>query len=285
MFWPRRPLEAKHNAFFGASEQLSKVRVWPVSLAQAPARRTSSISGLLLPVEHNAAAVAEVALVLIAPGKVIAEPSQYKIHLRRPDRKVLVHANIETPANGEIEGIVARGMRGGGARTPRVHARMEQIVVSIRVGAAKQGFNKGLPTLTVVFENWPYVVGEQIAAPHNGATCWARAICSCREMKRLSGAAIAIKFTGDPQKVIEIKRDAAASSVQGKAANDVAILWIEPHIGVIHGNFNPGVVLSKRSGSEQQNNSQNNGTSESHILLRLRFVSSGVNLTSLPHIW
>src|SRR6516162_2512781 len=78
MFWPRRPLEAKHNAFFGASEQLSKVRVWPVSLAQAPARRTSSISGLLLPVEHNAAAVAEVALVLIALGKVIAEPSQYK---------------------------------------------------------------------------------------------------------------------------------------------------------------------------------------------------------------
>ena len=131
MFWPRRPLEAKHNAFFGASEQLSKVRVWPVSLAQAPAKKNLVNSGLLLPVEHNAAAVAEVALVLIAPGKVIAEPSQYKIHLRRPDRKVSVHANIETPANGEIEGIVARGMRGGGARTPRVHASMEQIVVSI----------------------------------------------------------------------------------------------------------------------------------------------------------
>jgi len=74
MFWPRRPLEAKHNAFFGACAQLSKVRVWPVSLAQAPAKKNLVNSGLLLPVEHNAAAVAEVALVLIALGKVIAEP-------------------------------------------------------------------------------------------------------------------------------------------------------------------------------------------------------------------
>ena len=89
-----------------------------------------------LPPDHNTPVVAEVALVLIALGEVIAEASQYKIKLRRPDREVMAHGNIETPANHKIEGIIARGMRGGAST--RVHANvMEQVVVRVRVGAAK----------------------------------------------------------------------------------------------------------------------------------------------------
>src|SRR5947208_13738902 len=76
--------------------------------------------------------------------------------------------------------------------------------------AAKEHFNKGFPTLTAVFENRPHVVGEHIAAPRNGATCWARTICGCRKSEGFGGAGIAIKFTGEPQHVIDINRDAAA---------------------------------------------------------------------------
>src|SRR5438874_1553834 len=134
-------------------------------------------------------------------------------------------------------------------------ASLEEIVVSIRMDAAKEHFNKGFPTLTAVFENRPHVVGEHIAAPRNGATCWARTICGCRKSEGFGGAGIAIKFTGEPQHVIDINRDAAAPAVQRKAANDVAVLGIEPHEGVIHGNFHFGIILSKGYGSKQQNNS------------------------------
>ena len=86
--------------------------------------------------ENNASVVTEVALVLIALGKVIAEASQHKIKLRRPDREVVANGNIEAPANDEIESIIGRGMRGGAST--RAHANvMEEIVVSIGVGPSK----------------------------------------------------------------------------------------------------------------------------------------------------
>src|SRR5438874_6250973 len=40
-------------------------------------------------------------------------------------------------------------------------ASLEEIVVSIRMDAAKEHFNKGFPTLTAVFENRPHVVRSE----------------------------------------------------------------------------------------------------------------------------
>jgi hypothetical protein len=224
--------------------------VGPISLSQSPLKKNVSILFLLLPPDHNAAVVTKIALVVVALGKIIAESGQHKINLHRPDGEVVVQGDIQTPANYEIECIVARCVRGGAST--RVHAEvMEDIVVGIRVGAAKERFHKRLPTLSAVFENRSHVVGEEITAPLNAATCWARTICRRREIKRLSRAGIAIKFTGDPQHVIEINRYATSPAVHGKTVDDVAVLGIEPHVGVIHGDFNLSVVLSKRSGSEQ----------------------------------
>ena len=58
----------------------------------------------------------------------------------------------------------------GDANTRRHANVMEQIGVSIRVGAAKECFHKGFKMLSAVFENRSDVVGEHIAAPVNGAT-------------------------------------------------------------------------------------------------------------------
>ena len=207
--------------------------------------------------DHNTAVVAEVTLIVVALSKVVAEPSQYKIKLRRANSEVLSQGNIETSANHEIPGIVARVIRKGAST--RIHANvMEQVVVGIGVGAAKECFHKGFPMLSAVFENRTHVVGEQIAARFSAATCRARTRGCRRENEGSGEALIAIKFTGEPQPVVDVKGYASAPTVQGEAANDVAVLRVEPHEGVLHGDFNPGVILSKGRCSEQQNNSQHN---------------------------
>jgi hypothetical protein len=55
--------------------------------------------------------------------------------------------------------------------------------------------------------------------------------------------------------MIIVNRCPASPAVQGKTADDVAILWIESHVGVIQRDFYLGIILGKGHRSKQQNDS------------------------------
>src|SRR5690348_5579842 len=133
----------------------------------------TSILSLLEP-DHHAAVIAEVTLVVVAPSEGVAEPGQHKIKLCRPDGKVLGQGDIETSTNHKIPGIVARVVLAAARAARQGLASAEQAMVGIGVGAAEEGFDKGFPMLSAVFENRPYVVGEHIPARFKDATCRAR---------------------------------------------------------------------------------------------------------------
>ena len=82
--------------------------------------------------EHDSTVVAKIVLVVIAPGKVIAEPRQYIIDLHGPDRDVVLQGNIETPTNDESGCIVARSQGASAGEC----ASTRQIAVSIGVSTA-----------------------------------------------------------------------------------------------------------------------------------------------------
>jgi len=212
---------------------------------------------LLLEPDHNAAVVAEVALVVVAVGKTVAEAGQHKIKLSRPDGNVFGQGDIEPTTNDEIPGIVTGVV--GKVASARVHTKVvEQAIVGIGVRAAKERFDEGFPMLGAIFENWAHVVGEHVPARLDGATCRAGASRTRRKNEGSGEALIATKFTSDPQPVVDVNVDPTSPTVQGKTANDAAVLRIEPHVGVVHGDFNLSVILCKRSTSQQQNNSENN---------------------------
>src|SRR6267378_622519 len=125
------------------------------------------------------------------------------------------------------------------------------------MSSAKQGFYEGLKVLRPIFQDRTRVVGKQISAGLHVTTCGARAISGCRENEGPVEAAITLEVPLDSKPMIKVDRHPATPAVQGKAANDVAILRIESHVGVIQGNFYLGVILSERGRSKQQNNSQN----------------------------
>ena len=87
----------------------------------------------MLEPENDSAVVAEVALVLVAMSKAVAEPREHEIKLRGPDGEVLGHRNVDASTDDEIEGIIAWVVGGdtGGL------ASLEQILVGIGVCAAK----------------------------------------------------------------------------------------------------------------------------------------------------
>ena len=184
---------------------------------------------LLLEPDHNAAVVAEVALVGVAVGKTVAEPGQHKIKLCRPDGNVFGQGDIDSTTNDEIPGIVAWIVRK--VASARVHAKVvEQAIVGIAVCAAKERFHKGFEMLRAVLEHGADIVGKEVTARPDGATGRAGTSRVRRENEGSGETLIATKFTGDPQHVVEEKGGAASPTVQGKAANDAAVLGIEPHV-------------------------------------------------------
>lgn len=62
--------------------------------------------------DNDSSPIAEIALVLVAIGKAIAEPRKHKIKLRGPDGDGFGHWNVDASTKGEIERVVA-GVRGG----------------------------------------------------------------------------------------------------------------------------------------------------------------------------
>ena len=61
-----------------------------------------------LEAKNDASVVPEVALVVIASRKGVAEPSQHEIKLRRPDGDGFAQWDVDASANDEIKSIVAR---------------------------------------------------------------------------------------------------------------------------------------------------------------------------------
>jgi hypothetical protein len=66
--------------------------------------------------KNDSSPIAEIALVLVALSKTVAEPRQHKIKLCRPDGERFGHGNIDSSTDDEIEGIVARGCSGSATR-------------------------------------------------------------------------------------------------------------------------------------------------------------------------
>src|SRR6267378_659429 len=122
------------------------------------------------------------------------------------------------------------------------------------MGAAKQRLYERLEVFRAVFQNGAYVIGEEITVRLHSAPRWAWAIRSRRESKGFREAAVAIEFRGDPKRVVKEYCDAAAAAVQRKAADDVAVLRVESHVGVAQRNFHLSIILSKGSRSKQQKN-------------------------------
>src|SRR5438477_3759781 len=143
---------------------------------------------------------------------------------------------------------------------------MLKILINIGVGSAKQRLYERLEMLRPIFQDGPDVVSKQIATSFNGATGRARTISSCRKGEGFVEAHIAVKFAGDSKHVVDINRNAASPAVQRKPANDVAVLWIEPHVGVLHRDFYLCVILGEGRRSKQQSNSYKDRTSYLHFL-------------------
>ena len=135
------------------------------------------------------------------------------------------------------------------------------ITIHVGMGSAKQRFHERLEMLRAIFQNRADAVREEIAAGLNGAGIRARAGVAWRGCRESPGpvarGGIALEVSFDSKPVIYVHGHPTSSPVQGETTDDVAILWIESHVGVVQRNFYFGVVLSERGRSKQQDNSQN----------------------------
>src|ERR1700757_1987044 len=120
------------------------------------------------------------------------------------------------------------------------------------MGSAKQRLYEGLEMFRAVFKNGAYVIGKEVAVSLDRAAQRARAICRRREIKGFGEATVPVEFRRDAKRMVNKHGGAAATSVKGKATDNVAILRVEPHIGVTHINFHLGVILSEDRCSKQQ---------------------------------
>src|ERR1700739_133785 len=99
--------------------------------------------------DNDSGLIAEIALVLVAVRKTVAEARQHKIKLRRPNGKRFGHGNIDPTTDDKVERIVA-GV--GAADTGRLTS-LDQILISIGVSAAKQGLHERLEMFRAEFQN------------------------------------------------------------------------------------------------------------------------------------
>jgi len=123
-----------------------------------------------LETENDSALVTEVALVVIAFGKVVAESRQHKVKLRWSDGNGVGHGNIDSSADDEVESIVAWILCASARTTRQRLASREKTLVCIGVGATEERFHKWFEMLCAVLEYRTHVVGEEIAARSKAAT-------------------------------------------------------------------------------------------------------------------
>lgn len=145
--------------------------------------------------------IPEVALVVVALGKVIPEASQQVLELRWPDGDVLVYGNVDAAADEKIKRIVAWGLAGD--ETPSSITGTVKIAVKIAVSAAEQRLNKWLEMRKAEFYDRTNVVGEQIALSRHGARTVA---VRGRDSEVVGIAAIALEFALDSDHLGEVIR-------------------------------------------------------------------------------
>jgi len=106
--------------------------------------------------ENDAGVISKIALVIVAGSKAVAKSGQYKINLCWAYGDILCHGDIDTSTDDKIPRVIA-GVVGANALQL---ASLLQVLVSIRVSAAKKRFHEGLEVRGAVFDDWSYVIGE-----------------------------------------------------------------------------------------------------------------------------
>jgi hypothetical protein len=113
------------------------------------------------------------------------------------------------------------------------------------MGSAEQCFTERLKFAMAVLNHRTDVVGEEIGLD-------VRSRCD----ERPGSTAIAFEFGLDSNHVSEEIREGAAPAVEREAVDDVAVLWVKPHVGVVHRNLHLGVALRERCAPKKQHESK-----------------------------
>src|SRR5580700_816190 len=112
------------------------------------------------------------------------------------------------------------------------------------MGSAEQNLAEWLEFALAVLDHRTDVVGEEIGLDVRSR----RYECPCR-------TAITLEFGLDSNHVSEEIRERAAPAVEREAADDVAVLGIKPHVGVVCRYLHLGVTLRERRAPEKQDES------------------------------
>ena len=112
------------------------------------------------------------------------------------------------------------------------------------MGTAEQYLAERLEFALAVFEHRTHVVCEEI-----GLDVRSR----CDECPGCT--AIALEFGLDSDHVSEEIRERAAPAVERKAADNVAVLRVKPHVGIVPRYLHLGVTLRERCAPEKQDES------------------------------
>src|SRR5580692_7239106 len=110
-----------------------------------------------LKAELNPSLVPEVALVVVAPRKIVAKASQQIIKLCWPYGEVFAQRNVDASADNKIKGVVA-GRRADGCAAG---AGPVNISVEIAVSSPEQGLDKWFEMRSAEFNDWAHIVGKQ----------------------------------------------------------------------------------------------------------------------------
>src|SRR5260370_32447632 len=112
------------------------------------------------------------------------------------------------------------------------------------MGSAEQHLAEWLEFALAVLEHRTDVVREEIGLDGSSR----RDECSCR-------TAIAFEFRLDSDHVSEEIREGTTPAVEREAADDVAVLWVKPHVGVVCRYLYLGVTLPECCVPEEQDKS------------------------------
>ena len=120
---------------------------------------------------------------------------------------------------------------------------------------AEHGFYKRLDMFGAELDDRTDIVSKQIGLDIAGA-CGSGIVTGRRcggDRKTPCLAPIALEIAFDPNMLVKVKCDSAASAVERERLDNVVVLRIKPNIRVIQPDFCFRGILSKRGGSEQQN--------------------------------
>lgn len=193
----------------------------------------------------NARLEAEVALVVVPGRKVIAKAGQQIVKLCRPYDEVFAQRNVDATADDEVKRVVAWRLADGCASW----ASAVDIRIEIAVRPAEESLHKWFDMGRPEFNDWPDVVGEQVAGSRKKSEGSIKVVCV---------TPITFKLPFDSDVLAEVKSCGAATTIQRECGNNVVVLGICMNIGIIARDFNFVIaVLGKYCRSKQQSDPEN----------------------------